>query len=164
MLTSDSKTKKLFQDIEALMDSLSLKTVEVASMDQKNSKSMRVVLAREGEEITTDDLEQAYNIIYPRYEILSGDRDLTLEVSSPGMQRNFKDTLEFEVFKGKTVRVYSVKNSCYVTGRILSSDDKAVVLGNYLIEDKKETGESISIEFSDIAKAKLECKWEEKND
>ncbi|MCQ2148480.1 MAG: hypothetical protein MJZ16_13350 [Bacteroidales bacterium] len=164
MLTSDSKTKKLFQDIEALMESLELKTVEVAANDQKNSKSMRVVLAKAGEEITTDDLEKAYNIIYPRYEILSGDRDLTLEVSSPGMQRNFKDTLEFDVFKGKSVRVYSVKNSCYVTGKIASSDEKAVTLENYLIEDKKETGESITIDFSDIAKAKLECRWEDKND
>lgn len=164
MLTSDSKEKKLFQDVASLIDSLGLKTVEVSSVDQKNSAAMRVILYKEGEEISTEDLEKAYNIIYPRYEVLTGDRDLTLEVSSPGMQRNFKDVLEFDVFKGKVVRAYSVSNSCYVSGKILSSDEKSVTLGDYLIEDKKEKGESITLDYSDIAKAKLECRWEEKND
>ena len=33
-----------------------------------------------------------------------------------------------------------------------------------LIEDKKESGEIIKLNYDTISKAKLECIWEEKND
>ena len=98
------------------------------------------------------------------YQVLSQDRDLNLEVSSPGIQRTFKDICEFEVFKGKTVRVYSTLYSSYVVGKIEDSDKDGVTLSSYLIEDKKESGEIIRLNYDTISKAKLECIWEEKDD
>ena len=92
--------------------------------------------------------------------MIYADRDIQLEVSSPGLQRNLKDVMEFSVFTGKDVRCYSVSDSCYIVGRIASCDGSSVTLSGYHKEDKDEDGESITLPFSDIAKAKLEYRWE----
>ena len=94
------------------------------------------------------------------YSVIYADRDIQLEVSSPGLQRNFKDYMEFSVFTGKSVRVYSVPESSYITGKIESADSSSVTLSEYLVEDMNEKGDRITIPFSDIAKAKLEYRWE----
>lgn len=107
-------------------------------------------------EITTGELAKVYNLVYPRYQVILGDRDLSLEVSSPGLQRNIKDYYEFSVFVGKCVRVYCDKYSSWVIGDIVSADDTSVTLSSVLIEDSKETFETLHISYIDIQKAKLE--------
>ena len=164
MLTKEASSNELFKNVAQCIKTVDLDTVEVTQSRDKGCTNMRVVLSKREGEINTDDLEKAYNVIYPMYQVLSQDRDLNLEVSSPGIQRNLKDVYEFEVFKGKTVRVYSTFYSSYIVGKIDSSDDESVTLTSYTIEDKKESGEIIKLNYDTIAKAKLECIWEEKND
>ena len=114
-----------------------------------------------GDGITTEDLEAIYKVVYPRYSVL-WTRDLELEVSSPGINRNIKDIGEFKIFLGKTVRVYVQSKSSYVVGKIEKADDDYLYLSSYLIEDTKEEGEEIRIEYSDISKAKLDYVTEAK--
>ena len=163
MLNNDISSKQLFRDIKSLFNSSSVDVVDVSSNEYQGAVQMKVVLYCGDHEINTEDLESAYNIIYPRYSVLLGSRDLALEVTSPGLQRNFKDYYEFSVFKGKDVRLYSVGYSCYIVGRIKESGDGYVVLSDYLIEDRNESGDEIRVSFDDIAKAKLEYRWEGRN-
>ncbi len=163
MLTNTEKDKSLYHEVESLVESIGLKTVEVQLNQSGKHVILRIFLYKKGSEITIEDLEKSYNILYPRFSVLYHDRDLEMEITSPGIQRNFKDIMEFEVFTGKTVRVYSVKYSSYIVGKIESSDENGVTLTDYLIEDKKEKGSSIFLDFPDIAKAKLENTWESKN-
>lgn len=160
MLTDNALTDPLYGEIDGLMSAIGLRTVEAVSSVHQGMRSMRVVVYKEDGEVNTDDLAAAYNLIYPRYSIIYSDRDLQLEVSSPGLQRNFKDYMEFSVFTGKSVRVYSVPESSYITGEIESADSSSVTLSDYLVEDRNEKGDRITIPFSDIAKAKLEYRWE----
>ena len=118
MLKNEASGSALVGEIDSLVSGLGLKTVEATTGTYQGSASMTVILYKSGEEINTDDLTAAYNLIYPRYSILLGDRDLQLEVSSPGLQRNIKDTMEFSVFVGRDVRCYSVSRSAYAIGRI----------------------------------------------
>ena len=163
MLTNDISSKQLFCDVKDLIDASGLKLVDVSCTESQGTVQMKIVLYCSDHEINTDDLEIAYNIIYPRYSVLLGARDLTLEVTSPGLQRTFKDFYEFSVFTGKNVRLYSTRYSCYVIGRIKNAEDNSVVLSDYLIEDKNEKGEELVVPFCDIAKAKLEYRWEGRN-
>lgn len=160
MLTEDARESRLFKEIEELMEGLSLRTVEAVDAVHQGTHHMRVVVYKENEEVNTDDLSAAYNIIYPRYSVIFGDRDLELEVSSPGLQRSFKDVIEFSIFRGKLVRAYSVSFSSYITGKIDSADDGFVTLSGCSIEDSGEKRDSITLPYSDIAKAKLEYRWE----
>ena len=160
MLTNTVKESRLYQEIEQLMSAIGLRTVEASAADIQGSKMLKVVVYKEGSEVNTDDLATAYNIIYPRYSVIFSDRDLQLEVSSPGLQRTLKDVIEFSVFRGKGVRCYSVPDSCYIIGTIESCDDESVTLSGYSKEGKDESGKAITLLFSDIAKAKLEYRWE----
>lgn len=161
MLTKDAKDKELYKEISSLIAPMGFRLVEASKTEYSGTASLRVLIKKDGQEITTDDLESVYNIIYPRYQI-SLSRDLELEVSSPGIQRVFKDVLEFGIFTGSVVRVYSVKNSSYIIGRIKDADFEHVVLSDYLIEDRMEKGDCIDIPVADISKAKLEYDWEAK--
>jgi len=163
MLTKDGSESKLYKDIQQLMDSLSLDVVEVNTHDEKNETIMQLFLNKRGGEITTEDLEKAYNIVYPRYSVIFQNRDLTLEVTSPGLQRSLKDWHEFEIFKGKDVRVYSTKYSTYIVGKIESCNSDTLEISDYMIEDKKEKGDRIILDCDEIAKAKLEYRWEGRN-
>ena len=160
MLTNTVKESRLYQEIEQLMSAIGLRTVDASAADIQGSKMLKVVVYKEGSEVNTDDLATAYNIIYPRYSVIFSDRDLQLEVSSPGLQRTLKDVIEFSVFRGKGVRCYSVPDSCYIIGTIESCDDESVTLSDYSKEGKDESGKAITLLFSDIAKAKLEYRWE----
>ena len=103
MLKDEASSSQLVKEIESLVSARGLKVVEATTSVHQGSAAMTVVLFREDEEINTDDLAASYNLIYPRYSIILGERDLQLEVSSPGLQRSFKDVMEFSVFKGKDV-------------------------------------------------------------
>lgn len=161
MLTSDASKSILFLDISSLIENIGYSLVEVSKSEVKNNVKIRVLCHKRDGSITTDDLEKIYNLIYPRLS-LTYSRSLELEVSSPGISRNFKDTIEFKIFRGERVRAYSNKYSCYVTGDIKDADDESVTLSSYIIEDRKESGEEIKLEYSDIAKAKLDDNTEAK--
>ncbi len=163
MLSDDGKNLELYKEIDSLVSALGLRTVEAADSVHQGSHSMRVVVYKEDGEVTTDDLAAVYNIIYPRYSVIFSDRDLQLEVSSPGLQRTFKDVMEFSVFRGKLVRAYSISRSCYITGRIEEAGDDSVTLSGCTAEDTGERVERIVLPYSDIAKAKLEYRWEASN-
>ena len=100
-------------------------------------------------------------ILYPRYSVIFQDRDLSLEVSSPGLTRNFKDFYEFVLFNEKLVRVYSTKYSCWVEGYISTCTNESVTLKSALIVDTNETKEELTLSFGEIQKAKLAYRWEE---
>lgn len=161
MLTTDAFSSMLFLDLASLIEPMGYKLVEASRSEHKGTVSLRMLCYKGGDGITTEDLEAIYNVVYPRYSVL-WTRDLELEVSSPGINRNIKDIGEFKIFLGKTVRVYAQSKSSYVVGKIEKADDDNLYLSSYLIEDTKEEGEEISIEYSDISKAKLDYVTEAK--
>lgn len=151
----------LFLDLASLIEPMGYKLVEASRSEHKGTVSLRMLCYKGGDGITTEDLEAIYNVVYPRYSVL-WTRDLELEVSSPGINRNIKDIGEFKIFLGKTVRVYAQSKSSYVVGKIEKADDDNLYLSSYLIEDTREEGEEIRIEYSDISKAKLDYVTEAK--
>ena len=161
MLTTDAFSSMLFLDLASLIEPMGYKLVEASRSEHKGTVSLRMLCYKGGDGITTEDLEAIYNVVYPRYSVL-WTRDLELEVSSPGINRNIKDIGEFKIFLGKTVRVYAQSKSSYVVGKIEKADDDYLYLSSYLIEDTKEDGEEIRIEYSDISKAKLDYVTEAK--
>ena len=161
MLTTDAFSSMLFLDLASLIEPMGYKLVEASRSEHKGTVSLRMLCYKGGDGITTEDLEAIYNVVYPRYSVL-WTRDLELEVSSPGINRNIKDIGEFKIFLGKTVRVYAQSKSSYVVGKIETADDDYLYLSSYLIEDTKEEGEEIRIEYSDISKAKLDYVTEAK--
>jgi ribosome maturation factor RimP len=56
--------------------------------------------------------------LLPRLRMIEGLEDTGLEVSSPGIERNFKSIEEYTIFRGRGVRILSEEESDWVTGII----------------------------------------------
>lgn len=163
MLKNEIAQDKLFLELKPFADSLNLSLVDV----QKNvhgAKDIQVaiVIASKEGETSIDDCEKFHRTVQSRLEMLIGRDELSMEVSTPGLQRNFRDIWEFEVFKTKRCRVYDTSRSQWVEGNIAGCDQKTLVLEDYLVEDTGEAGPSVEIELSNVHKAKLEYKFDNK--
>lgn len=162
MLRKDIEKDPLFREVEKLVAPMGFCVVDVSRSDTSSSIQLHVVVSSPDHDITTDDLAAVYNVVYPRYSVLWNTRDLVLEVSSPGLQRTFKDAYEFRVFTGKLVKLYSSALSATLEGVIESSDEASVTLTDVTVLDRNEKHEWLTIPFAEIQKAKLTYRWEEK--
>ena len=144
------------------MAPMGYKVVDVQKRETPGGVDLYLTVFLADRDVTTDDLAEVYNIVYPRYQVIFGIRDLTLEVSSPGMQRNFKDVYEFTLFRGKLVKVYSSTYSSNIEGTISDADDNGVTLTSAVVQDTGESFETLSLSYDEIQKAKLTYRWEEK--
>jgi ribosome maturation factor RimP len=88
--------------------------------------------------------------LLPRLEALLGTEDTTMELTSPGIEHNIKNAAEFAIFVGRNVRVWDKTVTDWVSGKIVSADEKSVEL-------EKEEGERFTVLFENIAKAKFTC-------
>jgi Uncharacterized protein conserved in bacteria len=162
MLKNVQKENSDRQMVDSLVGRDGIKTVEVLKSDTPYGTTIRITLYAPDHEITTDELAAAHMVLQPRYSLLLGDRDLEMEVSSPGLQRNFKDYYEFEVFQGKCVRIYSDKYSSWIIGTIEKAENEVLTLKSAVVEDTKEEFDVLSVPYASIQKAKLEFRWEDK--
>ena len=75
-----------------------------------------------------------------------------MELTSPGMERNFKNAAEFALFKGREVRVWNKTVNDWVGGKVFSSDDKSITLE---IANEDGSTSQKTVFYADIAKAKF---------
>ena len=162
MLASGIEKNPLFVELDALIQPMGYRLVDVVRNDVRDGIQLTVVVAKGEGDITTDDLAAVYNVVYPRFCVLWNTRDLELEVSSPGMQRVFRDWYEFSVFCGRLVRLYSNRWSSNIEAVIVSCDDDSVTLGDVLIVDRNEKMDELVLARDEVQKARLTYRWEEK--
>jgi len=97
--------------------------------------------------IGTDELGRLHKALLPRLELLFGAETLSVELSSPGIDRHLKEGAEFALFAGRRAACYLPEKSDWVNGVILGAGENAVSLEN-------EEG-TMEIDYQNIAKAKL---------
>jgi ribosome maturation factor RimP len=95
-----------------------------------------------------DDCAAVHQAVQPRIEVLQDNRDVYLEVSSPGLDRKFRTNREFAVFTGRGARLLRADNDQWVAGIIVDAGEDSVTLEN-------DTGrETVAMEL--IRKARLD--------
>ncbi|MFP4376670.1 MAG: ribosome assembly cofactor RimP [Spirochaetales bacterium] len=148
-----SEKQWLAGELEDVVQGLGFEIVEANQSVVKGRTHVHLVVYRE-EGVNVDHCAEIHKTLAPRLELILDDRDVALQVSSPGIDRVFKHMHEFSVFAGRGVRVLRKSNLEWEAGRIESSDEQSVTL---------QTGESrITVEFADIQKAKLDYTQEVK--
>ena len=85
-------------------------------------------------------------------EVLLNDRDIAMQVASPGIDRAIKNDIEYSVFVGRGVRVLCASTGDWTAGIIQSATEAGVVIAS---DDTTH-----SIPFADIQKAKLDYSQE----
>ena len=142
----------LYQSLEPVIRGMGMSLIDMSVYRGKprggspGNVQVRVVVYREG--ITgVDDCSKVHRGIIPRLELAFPEKDIYLEVSSPGIDRIIKDGSEFLHYIGKVVKCYRIDISDWTAGVLRAADEKGIVLG---VEDKE-----ISLPYEIIAKAKL---------
>jgi ribosome maturation factor RimP len=97
-----------------------------------------------------EDCSRVHRAILPRLELAFPDTELSVEVSSPGIDRTIKDASEFVYYKGRWIKCYRTDISEWSRGVLVDADEKRLVLS--------ADGKVGEIPYSIIAKAKLD--WE----
>ncbi len=161
MLEKGIEKDPLFQEFEPLLTPLGITIVDINRMEQGMTSAVSVVIKTSDHEVNVADCAKVYNLVYPRLELKTGDRDLQLEVSTPGLQRNLRDIYEFGLFVGRRVRVYDTARGAWVSGIIASVDDAGVTLDGTTVEDQTENLGTCVVPYERIHKAKLEYRWED---
>ena len=161
MLATGIQKTNLFMEYEPLLEAMGITLVDINRIDRGKSVTVTMVIVAKEAEVSVDHCAKVYRLAYPRMELQLGERDLQLEVSTPGLQRTLKDVYEFSLFTGKRVRVYDTSKEAWVSGIITETDQTSVQLSHVFIEDAKEMIETMSVAFSDIQKAKLDYRWED---
>lgn len=105
-----------------------------------------VVYRPEG--VSIDDCALVHQTVRPRLELLLDDRDVALQVASPGIDRTFKDNSEFAVFQGRGVRVLMRDGEEWIAGTIGA-------VSEHDVEIRGEDG-ARQVPFAKIRKARLD--------
>ncbi|MCK5155279.1 MAG: ribosome assembly cofactor RimP [Spirochaetales bacterium] len=160
MLKDIITANTLFIETSPLIQKIGLDLVDITESEQHNSVQVRVVVKALNRITTIGDCTRVHKLLEPRLELLVNNKDLNIEVSTPGLQRNFKDVYEFKLFKGENVKVFDDRISEWVTGRIsdIQTEDDVLSLDIFV---KKENN-TIKIPYKYIKKAKLEVVWGDK--
>ncbi len=161
MLRTGIEQTQLYQEFAPLLSPLGITIVDVNSTEHGMTSAIALVIKTEDHDVNTQDCAKAYNLLYPRLEMRLGERDLHLEVSTPGLQRNFRDIHEFALFQGRRVRLYESGRDAWIDGMILETNAQGVTLGNVHLEDQKEDLGTQFVPFEQIQKAKLDYRWED---
>lgn len=161
MLGTGIQNTQLFKEYEPLLNAMGLGLVDVHRTDRGKNVGITMTIIKLEGEVGVDDCASVHRLVYPRLELQLQDRDLQLEVSTPGLQRTFKDVYEFSLFSGKRVRLYDSQRQAWLSGIIKASDESSVTLVQVSIEDSKDMIETISVAYADIQKAKLDYRWED---
>ncbi len=140
-----------FKECAACAKEIGFRLVELQVVPQHGAVRITVVIAAEdpSRDIGVSDCSKVHHALAPKLvELLhKSEDDISMEVCSPGIERNIRNAAEFEIFTGREIRVWDKNVSDWVRGVIKSADSERVTL-------TAESGDSV-IAYSDIAKAKF---------
>ena len=142
----------LYQSLEPVIRGMGMSLLELSVYRGKarggNAPTAQVKLVVYKDGITgVDDCSRVHRGILPRLDLAFPERDVYVEVSSPGIDRLIKDGSEFAHYIGKGVRCYRTDTSDWTAGVLRAADEKGITL---------ETGDGeIALPFEIIAKARL---------
>jgi ribosome maturation factor RimP len=145
-LKKESKSQ-LLDEVESIVNNLGFSVVEVNSSTSKNRLKINLIIHKE-EGVKIEDCSVVHKTVFPRLEIIYDNFDVYLEVSSPGIERAFKDAREFSIFTGRAVKVMHSGMTDWEQGLIESTENDEVTV---VINDVAK-----KLKFSDIHKCKLD--------
>jgi len=143
----------LYESLNPVISGLKMSLIELSVFRQKargNTPAgvqVKAVVMSEG--ITSlEDCSRAHRSILPRLSLAFPDQEISLEVSSPGIDRIIKDANELVHYIGRGIKCYRTDISDWTAGILLSASEEKLVLN--------KEGEEIALSYEIIAKAKLD--------
>ncbi|PIE04151.1 MAG: hypothetical protein CSA76_05680 [Spirochaetales bacterium] len=136
---------ELQDDLLLSLKGMGLSLVELSVSRHRGNVQASIVLYKDGG-ISLDDLSAAQKTLRPRLELEYGRENLSLEISSPGISRKIKSINEYNIFKGRNIRLLIDEE--WIDGRLAGLEGQDVLVN---FGDKQER-----FSVNDIRKAQLQ--------
>ena len=120
--------------------------VEAAMRKSGKTMDFSVVIHKK-DGVSTDDCARLHHALFLKLQTLF-QKEIGLEISSPGLDRTLKSEEEFRIFVGSPLRWLEKGAADYRSGIIQNADERVVVV-------RTETGEEETVCVDNILKAKL---------
>ncbi len=146
------KSIPYYTECSSVLEPLDLRLVELQVVPQHGAVKVTCVISSADCKMNVGvaDCSKAHKALQPKLLSLLNktEDDLSMEVCSPGIERNLKNACEFEIFMGHEIRVWSREAGEWISGVIKASTETEVVL-------ETEGGSEKTVAYNDIAKAKF---------
>jgi ribosome maturation factor RimP len=144
---SEHFEKDVRDAVEPLLAGMGIFLVELAIGRLKGSTRVSVVIHRK-EGVGIDDCAEVSRLLLPRLQTIEALLDVSLEVSSPGIERTIRSQAEYELFRGRGVRILSGTDTEWFGGIIERVEAGALWL--------KKGKENRRFALEEIRKARLD--------
>ncbi len=143
-----------YKECESVASALGYHLVELKFSKQGSTTHILAVITGKDPEVNigVNDCSKVHHALLPKIEELLGTDDTYMELTSPGMERNIKNAAEFALFKGRQIRVWDKTVTDWVSGKVVSSDEKSVMLKT---EENDGSAAEKTVLYENIAKAKF---------
>jgi len=133
--------------IEPLLSGMGFSLVDLSIGRLSGSTRVSIVIYRR-EGVGVDECAEVSSLLFPRLEATEGLPDVSLEVSSPGIERVLRSPAEYQIFVGRGVRILAGTESEWIRGIIDRVDAGTVWL--------RSGGSTRGFALSGIRKARLD--------
>ncbi|MDR2363672.1 MAG: ribosome assembly cofactor RimP [Spirochaetaceae bacterium] len=144
----------LFDALSPVIRGLGMILVELSVSRHKGSVQIRAVVYGPNP-MGIEGCSRAHHALLPRLELAFPGQDISVEVSSPGIDRIIKDGSEFACYIGRGIRCFRTDIFDWSGGILVSADTTRITLRN-------KDGE-MALDYEVIAKAKLDYLQEVEN-
>ncbi|MDC7234612.1 MAG: hypothetical protein PQJ58_15380 [Spirochaetales bacterium] len=144
-------SSRIIEDLEPVLKTMGIALVEANAAIVKQVYNIRLVIFKD-EGVSLSVCEDVHRIVRPRLDLIVESRDMSLEITSPGIDRRIKGTREYAIFSGKYVKILVEDQNEWISGKIVESDGKTLIL------NVNEENKSFSLDS--IRKGKLDYTME----
>ncbi|MDR2601738.1 MAG: ribosome assembly cofactor RimP [Spirochaetaceae bacterium] len=149
MQFSQKENEPLYQELEQVVKGLGMALVELTVAKSKGGAKIRAVITPADAKLNAGLLEcsRVHRAVMPRIELAFPQENVSVEISSPGINRQLKNAGEFRHFTGKKIACYRTDISDWCTGLLESAGEHKITI--------RENEKMTELKYSIIGKAKL---------
>jgi ribosome maturation factor RimP len=145
----ESRTEGELRELVApVVQAMGFRLVELGLHRSRQGSRVHVVIYR-SQGVSVEDCAALSRSLRPRLELAAGLGEVALEVSSPGLDRVLKDPAEYEIFRGRGVRLWLRDAAEWLDGI-----NEGLVDGQLNLSTG---GRSLRIDLEQVVKAKLDA-------
>lgn len=124
---SNGQRGRIKQAVAPLLVFHSFALVDIHTSVQRTHHQIRLILYRE-DGFSVSDLEDVHSALRLRLMVLLNDRDISLELSSPGTDYVFRHDTDCDIFTGKAVRLLTDADNVWHIGTLMGREDNCIRL------------------------------------
>lgn len=117
-----------FADCEPLVESMGFKLVDLNVFRKQNGWHIKAVIKGKKAGIGIKDCASVHRTLQMRLEALIGSQDIAMEVSSPGINRVLKRSVELFAFQGEAAEIWDASITEWRCGILKAVNEKNIIL------------------------------------